>query len=436
MSKFTNEDILRIVREEDVKFIRLQFTDLSGATKNLAITENQLQKALAGNCAFDVSAIRGFEAVEESEMYLKPDLDSVAIFPWRPQQGKVMRLISDVVHADGTPFSGDSRHILKAVLKEAADLGYTLNVGPECEFFLFHTDEEGNPTTKTHDAGGYFDIAPLDMGENCRRDICLTLEDMGFMVESSHHEMAKGQHEVDFRYDEALATADKIMTFKMVVKSIAQRHGLYATFMPKPVEGEAGSGMHVNISLMKDGKNVFSDPEDPNGFSPIAMQFLGGVMAHLRGMTAITNPLVNSYKRLLPETGAPVYIAWSKNAPRSLACAMHAAGENSRLELRSPDSSANPYLALALILKAGLWGIRQAAEAPESISAQSLKTCKAERLPETLKEALTEMTGDSLVKEVLGEDTLKAYLAAKTREVNEYQAQVTRWEIERYLSQY
>ena len=256
------------------------------------------------------------------------------------------------------------------------------------------------------------------------------------MVESSHHEVAKGQHEVDFRYDEALATADQIMTFKMVVKSIAQRHGLYATFMPKPVEGEAGSGMHVNISLMKDGSNVFFDPKAPDGISSLALQFIGGVLTHLKGMTAITNPLVNSYKRLLPETGAPVYIGWSKKAHRTLTCAMHAAGESSRLELRSPDSSANPYLALALILKAGLWGIRNRVEAPACISGDPVRTGNAQCLPGSLKEALCEMAGDDMVREVLGEDTLKAYQAAKMREVNEYRARVTRWEIDRYLSQY
>ena len=435
MTKYSKDDIMRVVREEDVKFIRLQFTDLSGATKNLAITESQLQKALSGNCAFDASVIRGFEGAGDSPMYLKPDLSSMAIFPWRPQQGKVMRLISDIVDASSAPFAGDPRHILKKVLSEAEDLGYRLNVGPECEFFLFHTDEEGKPTTKTHDAGGYFDIAPLDMGENCRRDICLTLEEMGFLVESSHHEAAKGQHEVDFRYDEALATADKIMTFKMVVKSMAQRHGLYATFMPKPAEGENGSGMHINISLTKDGKNVFADPADPSGMSPIAYRFLGGVMMHLKSMSAITNPLVNSYKRLLP-AGAPAYIGWSERPHRSLAAAMYAAGENSRIELRSPDSSANPYLALALILKAGLWGIKNDCAAPECITGDPAKAPGVDRLPDNLKEALDLMTASSLVRETLGEETLRAYLAVKTKEWQEYQSQVTSWEIDRYLSQY
>ncbi len=278
MTKYSKEDIINLVKENGVKFIRLQFTDIFGSLKNVAITDKQLEKALNNECMFDGSSIDGFVRIEESDMNLRPNLDSFVIFPWRPQQGKVARLICDVYRPDGTPFEGDPRFILKKALEEAAELGYTMNVGPECEFFLFETDDNGNATTKTQDRGGYFDLAPTDLGENARRDMTLALEEMGFEIEASHHEVAEGQNEIDFKYGDALTTADRIMTFKLVVKSIAQRHGLYASFMPKPIFGINGSGMHVNMSLFKDGKNAFVDEKDPNGLSPIAYNFIAGLL--------------------------------------------------------------------------------------------------------------------------------------------------------------
>ena len=309
MSKYTKEDVIMLVEDEDVEFIRLQFTDMFGTLKNVAITSSQLEKALNNKCMFDGSSIEGFVRIEESDMYLYPDLDTFAIFPWRPQQGKVARLICDVYRPDGKPFEGDPRYILKKEIAKAKELGFEFNVGPECEFFLYHTDDNSQPTTITHEKAGYFDLSPVDYGENARRDMVLTLEDMGFEIEASHHEVAPAQHEIDFKYDEALNTADNIMTFKLTVKTIAKRHGLHATFMPKPKAGINGSGMHTNMSLFKDGKNAFCDAEDKNGLSKEAYYFIGGIMKHINAITAIANPLVNSYNRLIPGFEAPVYIA-------------------------------------------------------------------------------------------------------------------------------
>ncbi len=307
----TKEDVLDIAHDRGVQFIRLQFTDILGTLKNVAITAEQLEKALTEGIMFDGSSIEGFVRLEESDMYLIPDTNSFTIFPWRGRDGSVARLICDIYNPDGTPFVGCPRYALKKVLAEAKELGYTMNVGPEAEFFLFNTDPSGRPTVTTHDEGGYFDLSPLDRAEDTRRDIVLALKEMGFDVEASHHEVAPGQHEIDFRYDDALTTADNVVTFKYVVRSIAQLHGLHATFMPKPVFGINGSGMHVNQSLFTNGKNAFYDPSDPLQLSSVAMHYLGGLLAHVRGLTAITNPLVNSYKRLVPDYEAPVYIAWS-----------------------------------------------------------------------------------------------------------------------------
>ena len=343
MSRFSKNDIFRIVEEEDVEFIRLQFSDIFGVLKNVAITSSQLEKALNNQCMFDGSSVEGFARIEESDMYLHPDLDTFAIFPWRPQQGKVARLICDVYTPDGKPFEGDSRNVLKKVIKEAADMGYVFDVGPECEFFLFQTDDNGLPTTLTHEKAGYFDLGPTDLGENVRRDMVLTLEDMGFEIEASHHEVAPAQHEIDFKYDEALTTADNIETFKLTVKTIAKRHGLYATFMPKPKFGINGSGMHVNMSLATvDGRNIFADEKDALGLSQEAYHFIAGILAHAKGMTAITNPLVNSYKRLVPGYEAPVYIAWSATNRSPLVRIPASRGNGTRRELRNPDPSANP----------------------------------------------------------------------------------------------
>ena len=347
MNNYTREDILRMVEEEDVGFIRLQFTDIFGTMKNIAITTSQLDKALNNEIMFDGSSIEGFARVEESDMYLYPNLNTFEIFPWRPQQGKVARLICDVYKPDGTPYESDPRYILKKVMAEAKEMGYEFNVGPELEFFLFHTDDDGLPTTLSHESAGYFDLGPLDLGENARRDMVLTLEDMGFEIESSHHEAAPAQHEIDFRYDEALTTADNIMTFKLVVKTIAKRHGLHATFMPKPKFGINGSGMHLNMSISRDGINVFQDAKDEYGLSKEAYCFIGGIMKHMKALTFITNPSINSYKRLIPGYEAPVYIAWSAKNRTPLIRIPGSRGEYTRVELRNPDPSANPYLALA-----------------------------------------------------------------------------------------
>lgn len=440
MSKYTKSDIIRMVEEEDVGFIRLQFTDIFGTMKNVAITSSQLEKALNNECMFDGSSIEGFVRIEESDMYLRPDLDSFVIFPWRPQQGKVARFICDIYRPDGTPFEGDPRFVLKKSIKEATELGYTFDVGPECEFFLFHTDEDGMPTTLTHEKAGYFDLGPIDLGENARRDMVLTLEDMGFEIEASHHEMAPAQHEIDFKYDEALKTADNIMTFKLTVKTIAKRHGIYATFMPKPKHGINGSGMHINMSLSKDGKNIFQDESDELGLSKEAYYFIGGIMKHMRGMTTITNPLVNSYKRLVPGYEAPVYIAWSATNRSPLIRIPAQRGENTRIELRCPDPSSNPYLALAVCLASGLDGIKNKIEPPASISCnifnmteQEMIDARIEALPGSLGEAVEALEQDAFIQGVLGEHISKKYIKAKKQEFANYRASVSQWEIDEYL---
>jgi glutamine synthetase len=440
---YSKEDIMELVKDEDVEFIRLQFTDMFGSLKNVAVTASQLQKALDNKCMFDGSSIEGFVRIEESDMYLYPDLGTLEIFPWRPQQGKVARLICDVYRPNGEPFEGDPRYILKRAVKEAEDMGYKFEVGPECEFFLFHTDENGMPTTLTHEKAGYFDLGPLDLGENARRDMVLTLEDMGFVIEASHHEVAPAQHEIDFKYDEALATADNIMTFKLAVKTIAKRHGLHATFMPKPKYGVNGSGMHINMSLFRDGKNIFDDPSDKLGLSQEAYYFIGGIIRHMKGMTAVTNPLVNSYKRLVPGFEAPVHIAWSGTNRSPLIRIPSTRGEGTRIELRCPDPSANPYLALAVCLRAGLDGIVNKIQPPASVdcnifamSEEEKKKLGIEAIPGTLIEAVGELEKDELVRETLGRHVSEKYIEAKKAEWADYRSQVTDWEINQYLNQF
>ena len=444
MSKYTKKDIIRLVEEEDVEFIRLQFTDMFGTMKNVAITSNQLEKALENECMFDGSSIEGFVRIEESDMYLYPDYDTFEIFPWRPQQGKVARLICDVYTPDGKPFEGDPRWILKKTIKEANDLGYRFDVGPECEFFLFHTDDNGLPTTLSHEKAGYFDLGPNDLGENIRRDMVLTLEDMGFEIEASHHEVAPAQHEIDFKYDEALKTADNIQTFKMTVKTIAKRHGLYATFMPKPKFGISGSGMHINMSLAtKEGKNIFADENGKIGLSDDAYHFIAGIMKHARGMSAITNPLVNSYKRLVPGYEAPVYIAWSAKNRSPLIRIPASRGNGTRVELRNPDPTANPYLVLALCLAAGLDGIKNKIEVPESVDCNIYEMTPGERraagienMPADLKEAVDCLVADEFLCSVLGEHITTKYVEAKMKEWENYTTRVSQWEIDEYLYKY
>ena len=441
MQEYTRGDILRIVEEEDVEFIRLQFTDIFGTMKNMAVTVSQLEKAMDNRCMFDVSSLDGFSGEKDSDMYLYPDLSTFEIFPWRPQQGKVARFICDVYRADGTPYEIDPRHVLKKEIASAEKMGYTMYVGPECEFFLFHTDEDGMPTTLTHEQGGYFDVGPLDLGENARRDMILTLEDMGFEIISSHHEIAPAQHEIDFRYDEALVTADNLMTFKMVVKTIAKRHGLHATFMPKPKMETYGSGMHINISLSReDGSNAFRDKNDINGLSREGYYFIGGLMKHMKAITCITNPTVNSSKRFIPGYEAPVYMGWSAKTRGPLIRVTTGSGDNTRIELRSPDATANPYLALAVLLRAGLDGIKNEIMPPKNIDENIQKMTQEQRdalhieeLPRSLKAAVAELEKDELICDVLGEKLASKIIKAHRKEYRDYYMQVTDWEIANYL---
>lgn len=443
-NSYTKEDIYRLVEEEDVEFIRLQFTDMFGMLKNIAVTASQLERVLNNQCMFDGSAIEGFVRIEESDMFLYPDYSTFEIFPWRPQQGKVARMLCDVYRPSGEPFEGDPRHVLKQAIQKAADMGYVFSVGPECEFFLFNTDENGMPTTNTLEEAGYFDIGPADFGENARRDMVMTLEDMGLVIEASHHEMAPAQHEIDFQYDEALTTADNIMTLKLAVRTVARRHGLHATFMPKPKANVNGSGMHINMSLHdKEGRNLFADAGDEHGLSREAYYFMGGLMKHIKGMAAITNPLVNSYKRLVPGFEAPVYIAWSSTNRSPLIRIPSVKGEGTRIELRSPDSAANPYLTLAVCLVAGLDGIANQIMPPESVDCNIFAMTQEERsrlqidhLPSTLEEALDELEKDPLICEVLGGHIAKKYIAAKRAEYLRYRSQVSEWELQEYLNKF
>jgi glutamine synthetase len=440
MKHYTKQDILKLVKEDDVEFIRLQFTDMFGNLKNTAITTGQLEKALNNECMFDGSSIEGFVRIEESDMFLHPDLDTYVTFPWRPQQGKVARFVCDVYTTEGKPFEGDPRYILRRVISEAADLGYTFNVGPELEFFLYNMEENGQPTTDTNERAGYFDLGPLDSGENARRDMVLTLEDMGIAIDASHHEVAPAQHEIDIKYNDALTTADNIMTFKLVARTIAKRHGLHASFMPKPKFGVDGSGMHVNMSLKRDGKNIFDDPEGKLGLSKEAYHFMAGILKHITGITAVTNPLVNSYKRLVPNYEAPVYLAWSASNRSPLIRVPAGRGNSARIELRSPDPSANPYLTLAVCLAAGLDGIKNKLTPPDSVDKNLFELTddqRAElgikRLPLNLCEAIADMEESEFVRNVLGEHLSKKYIEAKKVEWEEYRTQVTAWEIDQYL---
>ena len=437
MNNYTKEDIIRLVEEEDVEFIRLQFTDLFGNLKNIAVTASQLDRVLNNKCMFDGSAIDGFARIEESDMYLYPDLSTLEIFPWRPQQGKVARMICDVYRPNGQPFEGDPRYVLKRAVQQAEDMGYTFEVGPECEFFLFNTDENTMPTTNTHEQAGYFDIGPLDFGENARRDIVMNLEDMGFVIEASHHEMAPAQHEIDFKFTGANEMADCVMTFKMAVRTIAKRHGLHATFMPKPRAEVNGSGMHIHFALYKDGKNIFADPDDVNGLSEDAYHFIGGLLAHSEEMAAITNPLVNSYKRLVPGYDAPTELTWTKNNQNSLIRISNLRSDSLAIELRSPDASANPYLVFAVCIAAGLDGIQQklypTKASDRSFSESDQKAMNIGNLPENLYDALVHFENSTWIQSILGKKFCEEYAAAKKEEWLNYMRQVSEWEISQYL---
>ncbi|MCK8824617.1 type I glutamate--ammonia ligase [Fuchsiella alkaliacetigena] len=437
----SKEDILAKAEELNVKFIRLQFTDILGITKNVAITVEQLESALDGEAMFDGSSIEGFTRIQESDMYLRPDYNTFCIFPWRPDdRGAVARLICDVYTPDGEPFAGGPRNVLQRVIEEANEMGYEMYGGPEPEFFLFELDENGEPTTKTNDKGGYFDLSPVDLGQNTRRDITLALDQMCFEVEGSHHEVAPGQHEIDFKYADALQTADNIATFKFVTKAIAKEHNLHATFMPKPIFGENGSGMHVNQSLFKGGENAFYDPEDELGLSEIAYYYIGGLLKHAKALTAITNPTVNSYKRLVPGYEAPVYISWSTANRSALVRIPASRGLGTRVEMRNPDPTANPYLAMAVMLKAGLDGIKNQIDPGEQtmdnvydMTTAERKEAGIENLPGDLESALNELRQNEVIKEALGEHVYKHFMKAKQIEWNVYKSQVHQWELDQYL---
>lgn len=442
-NRLIKEELLRKVDELDIEFIHLQFTDIMGIMKNVSITVEQLEKALDNKIMFDGASIDGFVRIEESDMYLKPDLSTFTVFPWTNFH-KEARLICDIYKLDGTPFEGCPRSILKKVLKEAEEMGYVMKVGPECEFFLFNTDEKGNPSLDTHDDAGYFDLAPIDLGGNARNEMTIALKQMGFKIETSHHEAAPGQHEIDFEYDDALLTADNIMTFKMVVRIIAQRNGLHATFMPKPKFGINGSGMHLNLSLSTlDSKNAFYDESNDLKLSEIAYYFLGGLMNHARAFTALTNPTINSYKRLVPGYEAPVLIAWSASNRSPLIRIPAEKGLRTRIELRSPDPSANPYLALAATLKAGLDGIKNKIQPPEQVTSNvyemdtdEINQKGIQCLPINLYEAIKELSKDEVVKSALGEHIYKKFVDASLYEWNEYSKYISQWEIDRYLRKY
>ncbi|MGL4605977.1 MAG: type I glutamate--ammonia ligase [Eubacteriaceae bacterium] len=423
-------DALNYMEENDVKFIRLQFCDLFGQSRNIAISSHQIERALTSGILFDASSVIGFLDEKNSDLVLFPDMSTIQILPWRPQQGRVARILCDIKYPNGEDFMGDSRKILKKSIEKVAALGYEFNIGAECEFYLFKLDENGEPTTEPIDSAGYFDLAPYDRGENTRREICLTLEDMNFEIESSHHESGKGQHEIDFKYDNALISADNIMTFKTVVKTIAQRNGLHASFLPKPMMEEPGSGMHINISLIESGENIFNWQD--GYLSEKAQQFIAGILAHIKGITAIANPLVNSYKRLMGGKEAPQNIGWGFSNRAPLIRIPAAEETYARIELRSPDSACNPYLVFALVLAAGLDGIERQLELSKEYDLDE----KFDLLPMTLDEGIREMKKDDLIHRVLGEELTCKYIALKTEEWKHYIKTVHPWEIENYFLSY
>lgn len=436
--------VLKICREEKVRFVRLQFTDILGVNKNVEIPESQFEKALDGQILFDGSSIQGFSRIEESDMLLLPDASTFRIFPWeKMEHGKVGRLVCDVGEPDGSPFDGCPRTRLKKVVSEAAAEGFSMQAGPEVEFFLFLRNQEGEPTTVTHDSGSYFDLMPVDQGEEARRDIVITLEAMGFEVEAAHHEVAPGQHEIDFKHDEALAAADNITTFKLIVRKVASDHGLHATFMPKPLHGLNGSGMHIHQSLFIKEENAFFDPEADNQLSPIALSYVAGLLRHARGFCAVTNPLVNSYKRLVRGFEAPTNVAWSERNRSPLVRIPARRGAGTRCELRMPDPSCNPYLTMSVILKAGLDGIRNSLQPPPPVnknvyrmSVRDRRKHRIEELPGSLYEALQQLQKNRLVQSALGAHIFKNFLEAKGQEWWSYSQEVHPWEVERYLGAY
>jgi glutamine synthetase len=439
----TAKDILELASRQNVRFLRLQFTDILGVNKNVEIPRSQFEKALAGDILFDGSSIEGFVRIEESDMLLVPDLSTFRVFPWGDADTQVARLICDIHRPDGSAFDGDPRAVLKRQIARAREMGYIMNAGMEAEFFVFKPGQEGQPATSTHDVGSYFDLAPADLGEDARRAIVSTLEQMGFEVEAAHHEVAHGQHEIDFRYADALTTADNITTFRFVVKYVANRFGLIASFMPKPIFGQNGSGMHAHQSLFRDGKNAFWAPSAQWELSDVALHYIGGVLKHARGMCAITNPLVNSYKRLVPGFEAPVNVAWSMRNRSPLIRVPARRGTGTRIEIRMPDPSANPYLALAVMLAAGLDGVATKADHREPVdtnifemSFREKRRLRIDDLPHDLNEACDELEKDDVMMDALGPHVARHFLEAKRQEWRDYITQVHQWELENYLLKY
>ncbi|MFQ6058803.1 MAG: glutamine synthetase family protein [Anaerolineae bacterium] len=438
------KDVLERARSDEVQFVSLQFSDVVGAIKNVIIPVGRLEEALMRGVWFDGSSIEGFARIHESDMVLKPDVSTYQVLPWGQSMGKVARLICDVYTPQGEPFVGDPRYVLKQAVAQAREMGYIYNTGAELEFFLFKMDGEPLVEPVPHDVGGYFDFSPRDLASLVRQDITLALEEMGMKVEMGHHEVAPGQHEIDFRYAEALTSADNCVTFKYTVKAVAQRHGLYATFMPKPLFGINGSGMHTHQSLFNTaGENVFYDPQDKYRLSPLAYSFMAGQMEHARALAAIVAPTVNSYKRLVPGYEAPVYICWAQiNRSALIRIPRYSPGreQSTRLELRCPDPSCNPYLAFAAMLRAGLDGIERNLTPPPPVEEDvyhfddaKLRELAIGTLPATLEEALGELEQDKVLREALGEHVYEAFVRARRAEWDEYCIQVTRWELDRYL---
>ena len=441
----TRDEIMHIIKEKNVNFFRLQFVDIFGFLKNIALPLSQIEKALDGKIMFDGSSIEGFVRINESDMYLKPDYDTFVVMPWREKDGSnAARIICDVYKPDGTPFVGCPRNNLKRVLAEAKKLGYTMNVGTEAEFFLFRRDAEGRATTITDDVTGYFDVEPDDSGIDCRRKIIKTLEAMGFEIEASHHEVAEGQHEINFKYADALTAADNTVTFKWVVRSIAAEFGLHATFMPKPVFGINGSGMHTNQSLFNlDGTNAFYDEKGPLELSKVAYKYIAGIMKNAKGFCAVTNPLVNSYKRLVAGYEAPVYVAWSASNRSALVRIPASRGMGTRTEVRCPDPTCNPYLAFAMMLGAGLDGIKNDLPVPDAVNADIFEMTAAEKkeagiasLPANLYEAVQELKASPIALDALGPHILAKYIEGKEKEWDSFRIAITDWEHNTYLSRY
>lgn len=444
---YTKAEILKALKGEGVKFLRMQITDILGVVKNVEVPESQFEKALDGELMFDGSSIEGFTRIEESDMLLRPDYNTFVILPDAledPSRGRVARLICDVAYPDGRPFEGDPRYALKRQVERLQRLGFdNMYVGPEPEFFLFQRTPDGLPTVETHDRAGYFDLAPIDKGEEARRDMVNVLVAMGFEIEASHHEVAPGQHEIDFKYAEALTTADNIATFKWVVKRVALNHGLHATFLPKPIKGINGSGMHTHLSLFKDGENAFYDPKAEYQLSQTALHFIAGLLDHAEGMVAITNPLVNSYKRLTPGYEAPTNIAWSAANRSAMIRVPARRGVGTRAELRMPDPSANPYLALAVMAAAAIDGMERKLLPPPPIqrniyqmSVREKRKHKIRELPGTLREALEALRRDEVIQEALGEHIYTHFLQAKQMEWDDYRVAVHQWELDQYLATY